>query len=70
VTDAPEETVIKRLAARSGWSEQQARARIASQLPRAERLSHAQVVIDTSGSLADVRKQVKLRWQERIGRLE
>ena len=70
VTDAPEQTVVRRLAARSGWSEEQSRARIASQLPRPERLAHADVVINTDCTLDEVKAQVQARWQERIGRLE
>ncbi len=70
VTDAPEQTVVRRLAARSGWSEEQSRARIASQLPRSERLVHADVVINTDCTLDEVKAQVQARWQERIGRLE
>ncbi|MBF8299063.1 MAG: coaE [Dehalococcoidia bacterium] len=70
VTDASEDTVVLRLAARNGWSEEQARARIASQLPRSERLSYGDVVIDTDCSLDEVRKQVQAHWRERIGLLE
>lgn len=70
VTDAPEETVVPRLRARSGWTEEQSRARIAAQLPRAERLRRAQVVINTDVPWEEVKRQVKARWQEHLGPVE
>ena len=69
-TDAPEETVVKRLKERNGWSEEQVRARINAQLPRSERLSYAQVIIDTDCSLEELRARVKAQWQERIASVE
>jgi dephospho-CoA kinase len=66
VTDAPEDVVIARLQSSRGWTEQQTRSRIASQLPRQERTRRAGVVIDTSRPLEDVRKQVETHWRQRI----
>jgi len=62
VTVAPEATVLKRLRKRSGLSEQEARARIHSQLPTEERMGHADVVIDTDGSLDELKARVNELW--------
>lgn len=63
VTDCEPEIAIRRAVAR-GMSEPDARARQAAQLGRADRLSQADVVIDTSGSLDDVRRSVDAVWQQ------
>jgi dephospho-CoA kinase len=67
VTWCRPEQQLERLRAR-GFSDQDARRRIAAQLPMAEKLSYASEKIDCSGSLEDTRKQVqglaaKLRLQ-------
>ena len=49
---------LERLRAR-GFSDEQARQRIAAQLPTEEKLRHATEKIDCSTSLADTRKQVE-----------
>jgi dephospho-CoA kinase len=70
VTTASEETVLRRLRARSGYSEEEMKARIRSQLSDRERIKEADVVIDTSGSLHDVKARVEEEWRrlmERIG---
>ena len=69
-TDAPEEAVVRRLHDRSGWTEEQTKARINAQLPRAERLSHAQVVINTDCTLDELRARVKGLWQQRMASVE
>ena len=61
-TVASEATVLKRLRERSGLSEQEARARIHSQLPTEERIRHADVVIDTDGSLDELKEKVNELW--------
>jgi dephospho-CoA kinase len=48
----------KRLRARSGLSEEEAEARIRSQMPLEEKARHADFVIDNSGDLAVTRRQV------------
>ena len=58
VVTAPEEAQIARLKARDGMSEAEARARIAAQLPAADKLRHATYVIDNQGSEADLAAQV------------
>jgi dephospho-CoA kinase len=57
VTWCRPEQQLERLRAR-GFSEQDARQRIAAQLPMTEKLTHATEKIDCSGSLEHTRKQV------------
>jgi dephospho-CoA kinase len=58
VTWCRPEQQLERLRAR-GFSDEDARQRIAAQLPMTEKLSHATEKIDCSGSLEDTRKQVE-----------
>jgi dephospho-CoA kinase len=58
VVDCPEEIQLARVQARSKLGAEQVRAIIASQVPRAERLAAADDVIDNSGTIAALRKQV------------
>lgn len=66
VTVVPEGTAIERLRNRTGLSQEQARARIRSQLSSEERARHADVIIDTNCELAEVRAKVEELW----GRLQ
>ena len=59
VVSAPPEAQIARLRLREGMSEPEARARIASQLPPGEKARHATVVIDNSGSEAELSDEVE-----------
>lgn len=61
VVDAPDETRVARLVGR-GMDEEDARARIASQSSREERLAAADIVIDNSGSLAELTEQIDRAW--------
>lgn len=67
VIDCPEALQIERVRARSGLSEQEVRAMIASQASRADRLAAADDVIDNSGSLDALRKQVAALHQRYVG---
>lgn len=58
VVDAPEELQVERVRARSGLPEDQVRAIMHTQAARAERLAAADDVLENSGSLDDLRKQV------------
>jgi dephospho-CoA kinase len=58
VVDAPEETQVARVRARSQLSESEIQAILRSQASRAERLAAADDVIDNSGTLDALRKQV------------
>lgn len=68
VTVAPEDTLIQRLRNRNGFTEEQARARINSQLSSVERIKHADVVIDTDCSLEEVKGKVRKLWQKLLAR--
>ena len=63
VTVAPEATVLGRIKERTGLSEEEALARIRSQLSSEERAKHADMVIDTDGALNDVKTKVKELWE-------
>jgi len=64
VTVAPEDIIIDRLQNRSGFTEEQARARIRSQLPTEEKVKHADAIIDTNFSLSDVSFRVLELWEQ------
>ena len=66
VAVANEENSLKRCRERSGLSEAQARARLASQLSPEEKAKHADVLIDTNVSLAEVEAKVRQLWEERF----
>jgi len=53
---------LERLALRDGLSGEQARARLAAQLPLGEKVKVAHVVIDNNGNLAATRQQVAREW--------
>ena len=63
VAVAPEQVVIKRLQERGGLSEEQARARIRSQISTEERAKHADIKIDTDCELSEVRARVEELWE-------
>ena len=65
VTNADEETRVRRMVQLRGMSTEDAAHRIRSQASEQERLAVADVVIDTSGTLADTRDQVD-RLYERV----
>jgi len=61
VVAAPEPVVLTRLMARNGLSEADARARMMSQLPLAEKVQRADVVID-NGENVDKTRTAVLKW--------
>lgn len=63
VVDAPEEVQVRRLVTDRGMTEEQARARIAAQATREQRRAIADVVIDNSGDLAALQRQVDELWK-------
>lgn len=69
VTVVDPDEAARRSTERSGLSRQQAEARIAAQLSNAERTKHAQVVIDTNCSLAEVARRVDELWEDLTARL-
>ncbi|MGB0112603.1 MAG: dephospho-CoA kinase [Ilumatobacteraceae bacterium] len=66
VVDIPVDVAIDRLVDQRGMDETDARARIASQLSREERLERASHVLDNSGDLASLRRQVDELWSELV----
>lgn len=66
VVDAPEDLRLARLVAR-GLPEADARARMAAQAGRAERLAAADVVIVNDGDLAVLEAQVDALWRRLTG---
>jgi dephospho-CoA kinase len=68
VVDVPEEVQVERLARLRGMAEEDARARIAAQASRTERLAAASVVVDNAGSLDDLRTRVDEVWDGLRGR--
>jgi dephospho-CoA kinase len=62
VVAVDEETQIARLMARDGIDEAAARARVAAQLPLADKIAVADHVIDNSGDLAATERQVDEIW--------
>ena len=47
-------------------SQREARARIAAQMPLAEKCARADVIIDNSGTKEETQQRVKELWRERI----
>jgi dephospho-CoA kinase len=56
------EIARQRIVERNGLTPEQADQRIAAQLTNDERVKHAQVVIENSGTLDDLRKRVDEAW--------
>jgi dephospho-CoA kinase len=63
VVDVDPEIAVRRLVELRGMPEQDARARMARQASREERVARADRVIDNSGSMADLHAQVDDVWQ-------
>jgi dephospho-CoA kinase len=64
VVDVPPELQLERLIGERGMSPDQARARMAAQASRPQRLAVADLVIDNSGSLADLDQRVAEVWAD------
>jgi dephospho-CoA kinase len=64
VVDVPPELQVERLVGQRGMTPDQARARMAAQASRQQRLAVADLVIDNSGSLADLDRRVAEVWAE------
>ena len=65
-TYAPVDTVVERLHARNGLSEEEARKRINSQMSVEERNRRSDVVVDNSADMAALEQGVKNLWQARV----
>ena len=64
VVDAPPRVQVERLIRNRGMTRDQARARMAAQAGREQRLAIADIVIDNSGSLAELDRQVGDLWAD------
>ena len=64
VVDAPEDVQLERLTKKRGMTADQAQARMAAQASREKRLAIADFVVDNSGSLAELDRQVGDLWTE------
>jgi dephospho-CoA kinase len=73
VVDVDSDTQLRRLVDVRGMTEADARARMAAQATRAERLSMADIVIDNTGDLEALDEKVRVVWADlaaRAGRPE
>lgn len=68
VVDATPETQLDRLVRLRGMAEDEARARMAAQATRAERLAIADVVIDNNGPIEALEPQVRKVWADLVQR--
>jgi dephospho-CoA kinase len=64
VVDVPPELQVERLVSERGMTPDQARARLAAQASREQRLAIASLVIDNSGSLDDLDRRVAEVWAD------
>jgi dephospho-CoA kinase len=67
VVDVPVDVQVDRMVGIRGMSEEEARARIAAQASREERLSIATYVVDNTGSVDDLRARVAEVYQKLTG---
>jgi dephospho-CoA kinase len=65
-TDAPVDTVVQRLRERNGLSDEEARKRINSQMPAAERNRRSDVVVNNAADPATLRRTVAAMWETRV----
>jgi dephospho-CoA kinase len=64
VVAVPPEVQLERLIRRDGLSADEARARLAAQLPLAEKIRVADYVIDNAGTVEDTRRQVEALYRK------
>ena len=64
VVDVPVETQLERLTGQRGMTEEQARARMAAQATREQRLAVADIVINNSGTREDLNRRVDEVWAD------
>ncbi|HEY3530863.1 MAG TPA: dephospho-CoA kinase [Nocardioides sp.] len=66
VVDVPEDLQVERAVRERGWSDAEARSRVAAQAARADRLAAATYVVDNSGTLEDLRRRVAEVFEELV----
>lgn len=62
VVDVPEDVAVQRLVSQRGFSEDDARSRIGNQASRESRAAIADVIVDNSGTLAELEDRVDEVW--------
>jgi dephospho-CoA kinase len=62
VVDTPEDVAVERLVTQRGFTEEDARARIAAQISREERRALANVVLDNSGTRENLETEIDRAW--------
>jgi dephospho-CoA kinase len=67
VTTCSEDTQVRRVMQRDSVSEQEARQRLAAQLPTSEKVSRADYVINTDGSYDETNRQVRKVYDALVG---
>jgi dephospho-CoA kinase len=67
VVTAPIDEVVRRISAERGLSVDDVRARLAAQIEEAERRRFADVIIENTGSTAELRRQVEAAWAALTG---
>jgi dephospho-CoA kinase len=68
VVDAPEDLAVERLVAYRGFTEEDARARVAAQISREDRRSLADLVIDNGAERAALESEIDRAWKWIEGR--
>src|SRR6476661_7978216 len=66
VVVAPDDVRVRRMAEHRNMTADEARARMAAQAGREDRLAAADVVLDNSGTPEDLRQAVDALWEERV----
>jgi dephospho-CoA kinase len=64
ITMAPEPAALKRIKERSGYTEEEAKKRIKSQMTDKERIKMADVVIYNNGTMEELKEKVKTEWDK------
>lgn len=64
VTVAPEAAIVERLKSQRGFLEEQIWARLRTQMPSADKVKHADVVINTDCSREELKAKVIKLWQD------
>jgi len=68
VVDVPQEVQVERVTRDRGMTDEEAKARIASQATREQRLAVADLVVDNSGSLEQLDARIDELWRELVTR--
>ncbi len=66
VTTCPEPTQVSRLMTTRDYTQAEALRRVHAQPPQEEKIARADVVIDTSGTMAQTETQVRAAWAENV----